>query len=226
MRPGLILLGSIGVLAETSDIQRRAYNATFEKHGLDWRWDRETYQYLLKFVGGQARMRLLSNAAAEGLSDETIAAIHADKTRLAGEMVAQEVTAPRPGIQVLIEKARGAGVPLGIVTSTQMANITAIAEAAKVDLAAFDVVITQDDVPTGKPHPAPYLEALERTGVAAKDAIAVEDTSASLQSAVDAGIETIVTPGAYAADQDFRLAAHVVPSLLDDTGALIATLGV
>ena len=31
-----LLLGSIGVLAETSELQRRAYNTAFVAHGVDW----------------------------------------------------------------------------------------------------------------------------------------------------------------------------------------------
>ncbi len=39
MKPKAILLGSIGVVAETSDIQRRAYNTAFKEAGLDWVWE-------------------------------------------------------------------------------------------------------------------------------------------------------------------------------------------
>ena len=34
-----LLLGSIGVLAETSELQRRAYNTAFVAHGVDWHWN-------------------------------------------------------------------------------------------------------------------------------------------------------------------------------------------
>ena len=38
-----LLLGSIGVLAETSELQRRAYNTAFVAHGVDWHWNIATY---------------------------------------------------------------------------------------------------------------------------------------------------------------------------------------
>ncbi|MEM8636840.1 MAG: haloacid dehalogenase, partial [Pseudomonadota bacterium] len=55
-----ILIGSIGVLAETSDIQRRAYNQAFREAGLDWYWDKDTYKSLLLTSGGRKRLRRLS----------------------------------------------------------------------------------------------------------------------------------------------------------------------
>ncbi|MEM7569765.1 MAG: HAD-IA family hydrolase [Pseudomonadota bacterium] len=219
-----LLFGSIGVLAETSDIQRRAYNQAFKDRGLDWQWDEETYRYLLRFVGGQARMRLLSNATGSALSDAVIADIHALKTQIAGAMVRQEVTGPRPGIVEALQAAKQSGVLCGIVTSTQRANIDAIAEATGISLADFDIIVTNADVAEGKPNPQPYFFALEQLGVSPADAIAIEDTAASVQSAVDAGIQTLAMPGAYAADQDFRFATAVASSLISEDGALIAPL--
>jgi len=36
--PDVVLFGSSGVLAETSYLQRHAYNAAFQDAGLDWVW--------------------------------------------------------------------------------------------------------------------------------------------------------------------------------------------
>ncbi|MEO0412519.1 MAG: HAD-IA family hydrolase [Pseudomonadota bacterium] len=219
-----LLFGSIGVLAETSDIQRRAYNQAFEDKGVNWHWDATTYRYLLQFVGGQARMKLLSDATGGELSFALIADIHAYKTRLAATMVQAEVHSARPGIVEAIAAAKQAGASIGIVTSTQMANIEAVAGAAGLDMTTFDVIISQEDGVKSKPDPAPYKRALERLAITAENVVAIEDTASSAQSAIDAGLETIVTPGAYALQQDFRFASHVVPTLLDPEGDLVDPL--
>lgn len=219
-----LLFGSIGVLAETSDIQRRAYNQAFADKGVGWHWNSRTYEYLLQFVGGQARMTLLSDATSRDLSSDLIADIHAHKTALAGKMVQTEVKNPRPGVIDAIKAAKKAGAAIGIVTSTQIQNIKAIAIATGLDLATFDVIISQEDGVKSKPDPAPYKLALKRLDMTPNAAIAVEDTAASAQSAADAGVKTIVTPGAYANQQDFRFASHVVPNLLSDRGSLIEPL--
>jgi hypothetical protein len=38
-----ILFGSIGPIADTSELQRQAFNQAFQAHGLDWCWHREEY---------------------------------------------------------------------------------------------------------------------------------------------------------------------------------------
>lgn len=52
-------------------------------------------------------------------------------------------------------------------------------------------IISAFDVEHGKPHPEPYLIALRRAGVAADEAIVVENAPLGVRSAVAAGISTI-----------------------------------
>ena len=51
-----ILLGSIGVITETSELQRQSYNEAFKYHGLDWYWNVANYCELLKKPGGIKRL--------------------------------------------------------------------------------------------------------------------------------------------------------------------------
>ena len=53
-----LLFGSIGVLAETSEIQRQAYNQSFEEHGLDWYWNIANYCALLKTPGEKGGLKI------------------------------------------------------------------------------------------------------------------------------------------------------------------------
>ncbi len=50
-----VLFGSIGTLAETSEIQRGAFNQAFRANGLDWHWERDEYVALLERSGGRDR---------------------------------------------------------------------------------------------------------------------------------------------------------------------------
>ena len=58
-----LLFGSIGVLAETSELQRQAYNTAFVAHGVDWHWNIATYCRHLATPGGQNRLRQLGGDA-------------------------------------------------------------------------------------------------------------------------------------------------------------------
>jgi len=43
-----ILFGSIGVLVESSEIQRKAFNKAFKEFGLDWYWNVANYIKMLE----------------------------------------------------------------------------------------------------------------------------------------------------------------------------------
>jgi HAD superfamily hydrolase (TIGR01509 family) len=210
-----LLFGSIGTLVETSDIQRRAYNRALREAGLTWEWDRETYADLLTQSGGKERLAMLASATGTPLSPEHIEAIHTRKTELACEELVRTRVSLRPGVADLLHWSRERGLKLGFVTTTYRPNIDAIFEAAADTLTPgdFDVVVTRDDVQHGKPAPDAYVRALGQLGIAPGEALAIEDTAASVMSAKRAGLPVVATPGALTADQDFWQADVVVEAL-------------
>jgi phosphoglycolate phosphatase-like HAD superfamily hydrolase len=58
-----VLFGSIGALADTSELQREAFNDAFRAHGLDWTWSRDEYQQLLAESGGEQRIAAYAESA-------------------------------------------------------------------------------------------------------------------------------------------------------------------
>ena len=55
----------------------------------------------------------------------------------------------------------------------------------------FDLVVTADDVPAGKPAPDAYLKAIADLGVDPQACVAYEDSASGMASARDAGIPVI-----------------------------------
>ncbi|KAB1661766.1 HAD family hydrolase [Pseudoclavibacter sp. CFCC 13796] len=98
----------------------------------------------------------------------------------------------RPGVLDLLQELRDAGVPQSIVTMSHADTASAIAEAAPAGV--FQHVITGDRVAHGKPHPDPYLTALEHLGTSAAGTIAFEDSQTGVSSASAAGLLTIAVP--------------------------------
>ncbi|MEO1327626.1 MAG: HAD-IA family hydrolase [Pseudomonadota bacterium] len=225
MKKRALFIGSIGVLAETSDIQRRAYNTAFTEAGIDWHWDEDTYRELLKDAGGQKRLASLSDAAGGLLSDFQIKDIHARKTEIACAEVIQGVDL-RPGIPETIEAALSAGVLVGLVTTTFRANIDAIVKGSNppLPIQRFSAVLTRMDCDHPKPSAEIYEVAMQRTGVSAEDVLAIEDSAASVAAARSAGIETLITPGAFTREQDFGAGAEILASL--DPALVVSRLGV
>jgi HAD superfamily hydrolase (TIGR01549 family) len=213
-----LLFGSIGSVAETSDIQRRAYNSALRENGVDWEWSPETYSELLASAGGKERLQLLSSATGANLTDEAIDAIHARKTEIACDEVRNSgQVGLRPGVAALAKAARDKGMKLGFVTTTYRPNVDALLSVAGDDLSEddLDVIVVREDVASGKPSPDAYHHALSQMGLSPEDVIAVEDTQNSVMSAKRAGLTVVATPGAFTAGQDTSEADLTLDALGD-----------
>ncbi|MGB7418444.1 MAG: HAD-IA family hydrolase [Erythrobacter sp.] len=218
MAKSTILFGSIGTIVETSDIQRRAYNAALKEAGLRWQWDRDTYSQLLEMAGGKERLAMLAAATGTSLSQAQIEAIHRDKTDRAGAMMRENGAALRDGVAEVIAMAKEHDMKLGLVTTTYAANIDTVFDAVGDALSTedFEVIITRGDVAEGKPHPECYEKTLAKLEIAPMNALAIEDTANSVMAAKRAGIFTIATPGELTADQDFWQADRISQNLAKD----------
>ncbi|MDI6591793.1 MAG: HAD family phosphatase [Patescibacteria group bacterium] len=61
-----------------------------------------------------------------------------------------------------------------------------------------------------KPHPAMYLLACQRLGLKPSQCVAFEDTSAGVESAVNAGFHVIAMPNEWSVGQDFSRAHRII----------------
>jgi HAD superfamily hydrolase (TIGR01509 family) len=107
------------------------------------------------------------------------------------ERVAQRVSW-RPGALELLAQIRDAGIPTALVTMSlaRMAEVIV----ALIPFPAFDFIVAGDQVEHNKPHPDPYLRAADLLGVDVTGAIAIEDSTTGLASAVASGAVSIGVP--------------------------------
>ena len=209
-----------GTLAETEELHRIAFNTAFVDHNLPWHWSREQYRQLLEVSGGKERIRHFIET--EQLPErehrdlgEFIAELHRQKTQIYTQAVIEGKAELRPGVRELIAAAGEAGVRLAIATTTSLPNVEALLQAAYKGAGdgLFEVICAGDSVPTKKPAPDIYLDALRRLELPGGACLAIEDSRNGLLSAHQAGIPTVVTPGIYTDGQDFSEAEVVVPDL-------------
>lgn len=203
-----LLVGSIGALVDTSEIQREAYNNAFKEVGLNWHWDQNNYRQLLEMSGGQKRLRLLSQVTGQKLDDDRIAKIHELKTNMACEMIEKRKPQIRPLTKQLLELADEHGLSTSFVTSTSQQNVTAILKASNLE-DRFKVTVTNSDINEGKPSPEPYQKALELLKTSSEACLAIEDSSKSAISAKKANIQVIAYPGENNQDQFFDFCEHI-----------------
>ncbi|OIP88022.1 MAG: CbbY/CbbZ/GpH/YieH [Rhodobacterales bacterium CG2_30_65_12] len=119
-----------------------------------------------------------------------------------------------PGLAELVAQARANGWGRAVVTNAMRKNAEAMLAAIGLR-DAFETIVVADECAHGKPHPAPYLEAMRQLGVAAEDCIAFEDSAAGVRAAAAAGALTL---GIRSALDDATLrAAGAVATLADFT---------
>ena len=185
------IFGSIGTVAETSELQRQSFNQAFIEAGLKWSWDPEEYGELLKKPGGEKRI-------AEYGEDTNAKAVHSNKSKIFQEKIRKLGLTLRPGVEDLIQTAKDQGIALAFATTTETANIDAFFDASDVLVREdFDFIGDLTKVSKSKPDPEIYKLALESLGVSADDALAVEDSAANAAAPIAAGIETLYFPGEY-----------------------------
>ena len=218
-----VLFGSISTIADTSEMQRQAFNDAFAEHGLDWTWERAEYRRMLTGNGGRDR---IASYAEERGEDVDADAVHATKSRLFQEALASSELEPRPGVAETIRAAADAGHRCALVTTTSPQNVRALLDAVSAHLPdePFALVLDRDSIgdADGKPSPAAYEKALADLGVDAGDAVAVEDNTGGVQSARAAGIACAAFPNANTSDHDFGEATAEIDRV--DLDALLALL--
>jgi hypothetical protein len=95
-------------VAETSELQRRAYNMAFTEHGL------ANYCELLRQPGG---IRRLSSYSSGALPDDLIAKIHQAKGHFFKELLKDGISC-RLGVAECVKACLQNGVKIGFITTT------------------------------------------------------------------------------------------------------------
>ena len=134
---------------------------------------------------GVARTERELQADAAWVEDET------------GRMLAEDVQW-QPGARELVAAVRAAGLRTALVTTTprRLAALVLhhIGEVAP-GVPAFDVTVCGDEVPTRKPDPAPYRQAMTALGVRPGECVVIEDSQAGIASGLAAGAAVLGVPG-------------------------------
>ena len=116
---------------------------------------------------------------------------------------------------------RDANIPQAIATSSRTESVNIKRKTHEPMFARMQHIVCGDQVSIGKPHPEIYLLAASKLGVDPVECIAVEDSSAGVESAVAAGMFCIAVVDCRFTDEEIedqfrgKGAGAVVPSLED-----------
>jgi sugar-phosphatase len=213
-RPAALLLDLDGTLVHSEPVHRRTWRHFF---GL-WGADVDDREYEQTFMGRRASDVL---AAVEGPWTGR------DLGRIQAEMMAHAQTLghdvdPVPGSAELIHAAADAGLPVAVVTSAALSWTEEVLGPVLGVRDRVQVLVTAEDVATGKPDPAGYAAACRRLGVEAAACLGVEDSASGIRALLGAGVGAVlgVTTTSPAADLLAAGAQRTIDDLRDP--ALVA----
>ena len=177
-----------GLIVDTESPIFQAYSEIFREHDCELTfedWERNVGRGISYDVWGR-----LEELVGHSLQKDVI-----DADRRARQLVLVESQPVLPGVRERIAEAESMGLKLAVASSSSRQWV-----AGHLDRHGlthhFGALRTRTDPDVGvqKPDPAVYLAALRALGVAAQEAIALEDSILGVQAARTAGIFTVAIP--------------------------------
>ena len=207
-----ILFGSIGTIADTSELQRQSFNKAFALHNLDWHWSRAEYMSLLEKSGGIHRIEEYAKSMGQSVD---ASAIHHSKSEIFQEALKEEQLKARPGVVDVMQKATQSGLKLALVTGTSEKNVVSMLEALRneIDANDFDLVLNSSKIEHPKPARDAYEFALRELSEMPNSCVAIENNVDGLIAAKAAGLACIAFPDENTADHTFDGASLLVNHL-------------
>ena len=190
-----ILFGSIGVLTESSEIQRRAFNEAFKEFGLDWYWNAANYIKMLEKPGGLNRIAEYSKFK---LNENEVKEIHNLKVKHF-KYLSKNKLKPRRGILEIIDYGFKNNIKVGFITTTNKLTLDLVTEGLSdfIDFSKFDLITYDENVSRRKPYPDIYNYAIKKLDLDCSSSISIENTIENYKSSTKAKLPTLFYPGEY-----------------------------
>ena len=190
-----ILFGSIGVLVESSEIQRKAFNKAFKEFGLDWYWNAANYIKMLEKPGGLNRIAEYSKFK---LNENEVKEIHNLKVKHF-KYLSKNKLKPRKGILETINYGLKNKIKIGFITTTNKLTLDLVTEGLSdfIDFSKFDLITFDENVSRRKPHPDIYNYAIKKLDLDCSTSISIENTIENCKSSTKAKLPTLFYPGEY-----------------------------
>jgi len=182
-----------GTLADTKPDLHAAMNHVLRKHGLAEVPDAA----ITNMIGGGARMILQRGLEANEVrwDDEKLDAA-TEEFVLWYDQNIDAHTKIYPNLMPILDAAKAAAIPMAVVTNKRESLSAKLLYRLGLHK-YFDVLVGGDTLPKRKPDPDTIELALQRLGVAAKDAIMVGDSEADSGGARAAGVACICVSFGY-----------------------------
>jgi beta-phosphoglucomutase len=198
-----------GTLSDDEPILFDIFSELFRAH-LNWDMTPEDYRDELL---GRSDREIIAHAVTRhgrGTEEEV-----ADLLRLRQGVYKQRVADKNPiadATVALVKLLADNAIPIGIVTGAQRDDVLAVLESSPAG-ALFGVLIAEEDVRNGKPHPEGFLTAARLLDRKPSDILVFEDSVPGVRAALAAGMHCIAVGGPQAPHELTATATAIVADL-------------
>jgi HAD superfamily hydrolase (TIGR01509 family) len=209
MQAAAVVFDFDGLLMDTESVMLASWQYEWRRHGLEL----DLGTFWVRHGGDVTEDRYRQLAAAVGPGYDRHAS-HARRVAFRDDLISRLDL--RPGIEAWLREARAAGLQLAVASSSPTDWVRTLLAGTGKD-AYFSVFACGDEVAQPKPSPEVYLLALDRLGVTASQAVAIEDSPHGAAAARAAGMRCIAIPNPHADPASFGFADIVLASADDLT---------
>ncbi len=191
-----------GVLVDTEGLFFRANQEILAGVGISLGWEQFAE---ISLTRGESVLQLAAKPGTDAFYK-----LRHDRDLLYADLLTREPLVI-DGVREVLDALQGKYL-MGIVTSSGHEHFEIIHRQSQL-LPYFQFVLTLKDFAHTKPHPEPYLKALELGGFAPAECLVIEDSPRGLAAARSAGIRCIVIPSKFTRGNNFAGAYKVLQSI-------------
>jgi HAD superfamily hydrolase (TIGR01509 family) len=181
-----VLFDMDGVLFDSMPYHASSWSQTMAHFGFNLS-EQEAYMY--EGRTGASTINIVSmRERGKEATEEEIQAIYAYKSNLFNT---HPEASAMPGAAKVLNEIKADGMFSMVVTGSGQASLLNRLDRNYPGIFRQELMVTAFDVKHGKPHPEPYLMALEKGHLQANEAFVVENAPLGVRAAVAAGIFTV-----------------------------------
>jgi beta-phosphoglucomutase len=215
-----VLFDLDGVITDTMSMHYEAYRQAFEKYGIH-----VTPLEIYKTEGmpSMETGRAIVREKGARLTDEQVKMLIEEKREIYRSLAARHMKI-YPGVPETLRMLRENGIKLALITGSNLKTATEVIKNAGLE-GAFNVIVTGDDTPRGKPFPDPYRKGMEELGVPPESSVVVENAPLGVESAKSAGAGYVIGVTTTLPAEYLKGADDIMPSFADIEECLARRLG-
>ena len=205
-----------GVLIDNTPVQARAFQLLFRDLGLT-----TNARQLLKRLNGMPAGEILQSVFRHPVPEEQIE-IYAEQREFLYRTLYWGKRRALPGLVAFLQAARAEGFKIGLGTGSGGSTLSYILDHLELRQ-YFDVIVGEDDVQKGKPHPDTYSATAAKLGVKPENCIVFEDAVLGEQAAYRAGMRCVAVATSRPA-KAFQAPLTVIKDFTETTPAHLLEL--